>query len=143
MPGSIVKVNEVLEGFIDIAASFLRSNIDEFLASNGLPANGINNHAAIEQALGAGVPCLDTTVRLEAKLSHAATPSVAVDDDGLTPDSNFVDLAGSGWEESSAGGDFVIRSTYNLPEPGSLWMLAAGVGFLAGAAFLCLACRGF
>jgi hypothetical protein len=68
--------------------------------------------------------------RVGIQFQHAATPSVAVDDDGPTAARNFVDLGGGGWQESPASGDFVVRSTVNLPEPAQLWMLAAGVGFL-------------
>jgi hypothetical protein len=71
--------------------------------------------------------------RVGLEFQHAATPSVALDDDGLTAARNFVDLGGSGWQESSASGDFVVRSTLNMPEPGQLWMLAAGIVFLATA----------
>jgi len=64
--------------------------------------------------------------RVGIEFQHAATPSVGLDGDGRTPASNFEKLAGSGWQESAAPDDFVLRSTVYLPEPGALSMLAAG-----------------
>jgi hypothetical protein len=69
--------------------------------------------------------------RVGIEFQHAATPSLGLDGDGRTPASNFVDLSGSGWQESSASDDFILRSTIGLPEPGSLPMLVAGCAFLA------------
>jgi hypothetical protein len=68
--------------------------------------------------------------RVGIEFQHAATPSVGLDGDGRTPGSNFALLTGSGWQESSAPDDFVLRSTVYLPEPGALPMLAGGVALL-------------
>jgi hypothetical protein len=68
--------------------------------------------------------------RVGLEFQHAATPSIGLDGDGRVPAANFVDLGGSGWQESSAAGDFILRSTIDLPEPRSSWMLAAGCAFL-------------
>lgn len=68
--------------------------------------------------------------RVGIEFQHAATPSVALDGDGRTAGSNFVELSGVGWLESSASDDFVLRSTIAVPEPGSLLMLAAGAALL-------------
>jgi len=72
--------------------------------------------------------------RVGLEFQHAATPSIGLDADGRTPASNFVDLGGSGWGESSASGDFILRSTIDLPEPRSPWMLAAGCALLVALA---------
>jgi hypothetical protein len=72
--------------------------------------------------------------RVGIEFQHDATPSVAVDDDGLTLGRNFVNLNGSGWEEASSSGDFILRSSMDVPEASQLLMLAAGAGFLAIAA---------
>jgi hypothetical protein len=68
--------------------------------------------------------------RVGIEFQHADTPSIGLDADGRTPASNFTLTAGSGWQESSAPDDFVLRSTIQLPEPGSVSMLAAGVALL-------------
>jgi hypothetical protein len=68
--------------------------------------------------------------RVGIEFQHAATPSVAIDDDGLTSGRNFVDLTGGGWGEASAAGDFIVRTTLDVPEPGLLGMLSVGVGWL-------------
>jgi hypothetical protein len=68
--------------------------------------------------------------RVGIEFQHAAVPSVGLDDDGRTPDANFTRMAGGGWQESSAPDDFVLRSTIQLPEPGSTAMLAAGGALL-------------
>ncbi|MCZ6598051.1 MAG: hypothetical protein O7B99_10455 [Planctomycetota bacterium] len=67
--------------------------------------------------------------RVGIEFQHAAAPSVGLDADGLTPASNFVDRSGTGWEESTASDDFILRTTY-LPEPGSTLMLVTGCAFL-------------
>ena len=64
--------------------------------------------------------------RVGIQFQHAAAPSVGLDADGRTPAVNFVELAGSGWQESSASDDFILRTTY-LPEPAASAMLAAGI----------------
>ncbi len=69
--------------------------------------------------------------RVGVEFQHASTPSLAVDEDGRRAARNFVNRNGSGWQESSASGDFVLRSALNLPEPGQPWMLAAGAAFVA------------
>ena len=68
--------------------------------------------------------------RVGLEFQHTSSPSIGLDEDGRTSASNFVDLGGSGWQESSASGDFILRSTIDLPEPGSPLMLVAGCGFL-------------
>jgi hypothetical protein len=68
--------------------------------------------------------------RVGIEFQHDATPSLAVDDDGVTAARNFVNLSGTGWEETSAPGDFVLRTTLNVPEPNPLLMLAAGATLL-------------
>ena len=64
--------------------------------------------------------------RVGIQFQHAAAPSVGLDADGRTPGVNFVELVGSGWQESSASDDFILRTTY-LPEPAASAMLAAGI----------------
>jgi hypothetical protein len=70
--------------------------------------------------------------RVGVEFQHAATPSVAIDEDGRTPSRNFVDVGGGGWSESSAAGDYVLRTTL-VPEPGIGLMFAAGVACLWAA----------
>ena len=67
--------------------------------------------------------------RVGIEFQHAATPSIGLDADGRTPGANFVDLNGTGWQESTAPDDFILRTTY-LPEPGTASMLAAGIALL-------------
>jgi len=82
------------------------------------------------QVIDLGAAALDVAgpYRVGIEFQHAASPSIALDDDGLTPARNFVNLGGAGWSESSEPGDFVLRST--VPEPGLEVMLGVGVVFL-------------
>jgi hypothetical protein len=81
--------------------------------------------------LGAAALSVSGPYRVGIEFEHTSTPSLAIDDDGLTPARNFVSPNGSSWQESSAPGDFILRSTVALPEPGQLPALAAGAAFLA------------
>jgi hypothetical protein len=67
--------------------------------------------------------------RVGIEFQHAAAPSIGLDADGRTPDVNYVDLSGTGWQESTAPDDFILRTTY-LPEPGAAAMLVAGAALL-------------
>jgi hypothetical protein len=57
---------------------------------------------------------VDGPFRVGVELRSDAPPSIAVDDDGVTPGASFLLESGSGWSEASAagvGGDWVIRAT--------------------------------
>jgi hypothetical protein len=79
--------------------------------------------------------------RVGLQFSHAGTPSVARDDDGIMPDRNFIDAIGLGWVESSTlglTGDWIIRAvTGGESESGELlindgWVNGQPAGFQAG-----------
>ena len=80
--------------------------------------------------LGSAALSVSGPYRVGIELQHAAAPALAIDDDGLTPGRNFVNLGGGGWEESTEAGDFVLRSTVTVPEPGAAAMLGAGIVLL-------------
>lgn len=76
--------------------------------------------------------------RVGLEFTHAGLPSVARDDDGITPDRNFVE--DSGWVETSTQGllgDWIIRAVQGGVAPGELvfndgWVNGQIVGFQAG-----------
>jgi hypothetical protein len=78
--------------------------------------------------------------RVGLEFTHAGLPSVARDDDGITPDRNFIDAAGSGWAEASTfgvSGDWIIRAVEGGEAAGELlandgWVDGQPVAFQAG-----------
>ena len=83
---------------------------------------------------------VDGPFRVGLEFTHAGLPSVARDDDGITPDRNFIDAQGLGWTESSLlglTGDWILRAVMGGEAAGELlandgWVDGQPVAFQAG-----------
>jgi hypothetical protein len=76
---------------------------------------------------------IDGPVRVGLEFSQGGLPSIARDEDGITVQHNFIEVAGLGWVESASQGvtgDWILRLVL-VPEPPPVALRWAALGALA------------